>query len=96
MGANYGTEFEGVDSLRVRSFVNQIGQIPSPVARGIGYTILPRSGVLAFPNRDQVTVAEYAVTNRLDLHLIALRGRQEGSRTQKLAKIIRSEAKKLG
>lgn len=33
---NFPEEFQGSDRLRIRTFVNQISQIPSPVALGIG------------------------------------------------------------
>lgn len=95
LGANYAGEFRGVDGLRIRSFVNQIGQIPAPVAAGIGYTILPRSGVLAFSGRDQVTTVDCAVPTQIDLKLIALKGRQQGPRTRKLAEFVRTQAEAL-
>lgn len=95
LGANYPGEFRGIDQLRIRSFVNQIGQIPAPVAAGIGYTILPRSGVLAFSDRDEVTTVDCAVPTQLDLTLIALKGRQHVPRTRKLAKFVRTQAESL-
>ena len=53
---NFPDAFEGSDKLRIRTFVNQISQIPSPVAHGIGYTLLPRSGVNAYPGSDKIRV----------------------------------------
>ncbi|WP_349295686.1 LysR family transcriptional regulator (plasmid) [Thioclava sp. 'Guangxiensis'] len=57
LSLNFPKTFTGADRLRVRTFVNQIGQIPVPVAEGIGYTLLPRSGIEAFPRRDLLIVA---------------------------------------
>ncbi|QUS36763.1 LysR family transcriptional regulator [Falsirhodobacter algicola] len=70
---------------RVRSFINQIGQIPEPVARGIGYTILPRSGVEAFARRDRLAVAALSHPVRHDLWLVWRRGRQLPARVAGVA-----------
>lgn len=51
LALNFPDSFRGADRLRLRTRVNQISQITAPVARGLGYTILPRSGVLASPHR---------------------------------------------
>lgn len=56
--ANFPDHFQGADRLRTRGFVNQISQIPAPVARGLGYTLLPRSGIDAFPGRAHLQLAE--------------------------------------
>ncbi|MHA3976756.1 LysR family transcriptional regulator [Halovulum sp. GXIMD14794] len=49
--------FRGAAALRRRGFVNQITQIPLPVASGAGYTILPRSGVDAFAGSGKLRLA---------------------------------------
>ena len=51
LALNFSDDFGGADRLRVRSRVNQIGQIPAPVTQGVDYTLLPRSGLAAFPDR---------------------------------------------
>ena len=51
LGENFPKDHPGSDRLRQKSFVNQIGQIASPVLRGLGYTILPRSGLDAHPRQ---------------------------------------------
>ncbi len=47
LGANY-PEFQHVDLLESRGFSNQIGLILEPVARGLGFTVLPSHAVDAF------------------------------------------------
>lgn len=82
LSANFPNEYEGVERLRVRSFINQIGQIPEPVAEGIGYTILPRSGVDAYPRRDALSCMKLAHPVRHDLWLVRRRGKVMAARAR--------------
>ncbi len=50
----------GVRSLPIRGFSNQISLILEPVARGQGFTVIPRHARLAFPRADAIHVVEYA------------------------------------
>nr|WP_303471025.1 MULTISPECIES: LysR family transcriptional regulator [unclassified Marinovum]MDO6731787.1 LysR family transcriptional regulator [Marinovum sp. 2_MG-2023]MDO6781039.1 LysR family transcriptional regulator [Marinovum sp. 1_MG-2023] len=77
---NFPDEYQGAEHLKIRTFVNQIGQIPIPVAKGIGYTILPKSGVDAFPQPEALTI--YALHERRfhDLWTIARKGRSQFAR----------------
>ncbi|WP_332888531.1 substrate-binding domain-containing protein [Acidimangrovimonas sediminis] len=84
LGANFPEAHPGADRLRQRSFVNQIGQIPEPVLRGIGYTILPRSGVDAHPGRSRLQVMPLPVSVRHELWLIQRRNRSLPARTRRI------------
>ena len=95
LGANFAPDYRGWETLRIRSSVNQIGQIPAPVASGLGYTILPRSGILAFPDRDKLVIAPLAQPTLLELRLIWLKGKTRSKRAEKLARIVREEAGRL-
>lgn len=94
-GANFGSEYRGAEGLRTRSFINQIGQIPEPVARGLGYSILPRSGVLAYPDREALAIAPFPQPSMLQLHLVALKRKARTKRVDKLAGLIRKVAGSL-
>ena len=83
LGANFPDAYPGADRLRQRSFINQIGQIPEPVLRGIGYTILPRSGVDAHPGRDRLQVMPLPVPVRHELWLIRRRNRRLPARVRR-------------
>jgi len=48
----------GVRTLPVHGFINQIGLILEPVARGLGFTVLPRHARLAFTRQDAIRVVE--------------------------------------
>ncbi|MXP14541.1 hypothetical protein GRI44_07240 [Altererythrobacter confluentis] len=95
LGANFASEYRGAERLPVRSFVNQIGQIPAPVAQGLAYSILPRSGVLAFPERKKLSIASLPQPSILQLHLITLKRTTRSPRVENLARLIRVEAGKL-
>ena len=45
-----------VDEIQQRGFTNQIGLILEPVARGLGFTVLPRFAVTAFPRQEKIRV----------------------------------------
>lgn len=49
-----------LDLLPVRGFTNQIGAILDPVARGLGFTVLPRFAVEAYPDQPAIRVIEAA------------------------------------
>lgn len=57
----------GVRNLPQRGFSNQIGLILEPVARGLGFTVLPRFAREAWPNQTAIAVADckIAVTDTL-------------------------------
>jgi DNA-binding transcriptional LysR family regulator len=92
---NFPDEFTGSDRLRIRSYVNQIGQIPAPVAQGIGYTLLPLSGVAAYPESDRLTIVPLPRRRRHDLWLIFRRGGHLPARTKRIAQMIRTVAGKI-
>lgn len=48
----------GVRSLPVRGYVNQIGLILEPVARGLGFAVLPRHARQAFARQEAIRVLE--------------------------------------
>ncbi|MCT4371286.1 LysR family transcriptional regulator [Yangia mangrovi] len=85
---NFPGAFTGSDRLRVRSYVNQIGQIPAPVAEGVGYTLLPRSGLAAFLLADRVDVAKLPIPQYQELWSIWPRGRPPSVRLKRIKLLI--------
>ncbi|MBD3641013.1 MAG: LysR family transcriptional regulator [Marinobacter sp.] len=49
----------GIRSLPVRGFTNQVGLILEPVARGFGFTVLPRYARKAFSQSNAIQVVEF-------------------------------------
>lgn len=48
----------GLRSLPCRGFINQIGLILEPVARGLGFSVLPRFARLSFPRPEAIRVID--------------------------------------
>lgn len=92
---NYSGQFTGSDRLRTRGFVNQIGQILAPVAQGLGYTILPRSGIDAFAGKDQVRVARLTHPVQHELWAVRRAGNPLPSRFERVEALLESLARTL-
>ncbi|MAE90957.1 MAG: LysR family transcriptional regulator [Pelagibaca sp.] len=95
LGLNFPDAYPGADRLRLRGFLNQIGQIPAPVAEGIGYTLLPRSGVEAFAGKQALRVAPMAQRRWHELWLVNRKGRAATARAAHVARLIREAAQRL-
>lgn len=93
---NFPETFKGADHLRLRTFVNQMSQIPAPVSNGIGYTILPRSGVDAFAEKDSLRIAELPARCHRDLWIVYRRGRVLPARVVRIMDSIHATASELG
>ncbi len=92
---NFPDDYPGADRMRVRGFVNQIGQIPTPVADGIGYTLLPRSGVAAFAGRARLDTPPLPVPRWHELWLVTRRGRRLSARLDRARALIAEAANAL-
>ncbi|MDB6179298.1 LysR family transcriptional regulator [Paracoccus sp. Z330] len=79
---NFPEDYPGADQLNLRGYVNQIGQIPAPVAKGVGYTLLPRSGVEAFTDKAGLVVYQLPKRRWHDLWLVMRRGRRLSARVR--------------
>ena len=92
---NLPDDYPGADRLHLRGSVNQIGQIPAPVAKGVGYTLLPRSGVEAFTDRAWLCVAKLQKRRWHDLWLVARRGCQLPARVRHAREVVEDTASQL-
>lgn len=45
-----------INKIKISGFVNQIGQILDPVAKGLGFTVLPKSAIDSFPDRNKLKI----------------------------------------
>ncbi|MBR9864090.1 MAG: LysR family transcriptional regulator [Rhodobacteraceae bacterium] len=95
LGANFPQDYNGADRLRLRSFVNQIGQIPLPVSQGVGYTILPKSGVDAFAKTQAVEVFSLPQRRYQALWVISRKGRAGFARISAVKKLVEQAARDL-
>lgn len=92
---NFPDSYPGADRTRLRGYVNQIGQIPAAVARGVGYTLLPRSGVETFAAKDRLRLLPLPKRRWHDLWLASRRGRPLPARMVKTAELIAEAAEQL-
>ncbi|WGW05608.1 LysR family transcriptional regulator [Tropicibacter oceani] len=92
---NFPDDYPGADRLSLRGSVNQIGQIPAPVAKGIGYTLLPRSGVEAFADKASLSVFPLPKRRWHELWLVMRRGRRLSARARHARDMIAQAAGQL-
>ncbi len=95
LNLNFPGTYPGADRMRVRAYVNQIGQIPSPVAQGVGYTLLPRSGVEAFGRKDRLKVVPLPKRRWHELWIATRRGRPLSARLEHASNVIVTSAAQL-
>jgi DNA-binding transcriptional LysR family regulator len=88
LALNFPADYKGVAGLHIRSYINQIGQIPTPVAAGIGYTILPRSGINAYAASDQLQIIALDTAMEHDLWLIYRKARILAARELRLNQVL--------
>lgn len=75
---------------------NQIGQTPAPVAEGVGYSLLPRSGLAAFTNGDRLRIVSLPKPRHHELWAIARRGRVPSARLRRIMGVVEDLAVALG
>jgi DNA-binding transcriptional LysR family regulator len=95
LALNFPSDYKSADRLRVRTFVNQIGQIPVPVAQGLGYTILPKSGARSFPQQQDISITPLPQRRFHDLWLISRQGRSEFARVAAIQTLLEGAARSL-
>jgi DNA-binding transcriptional LysR family regulator len=96
LSLNFPDAFTGADRMTVRTFINQIGQIPSPVAEGIGYTLLPRSGIEAFSDRNQLKIVSLPHRRYYGLWSITRRSPEPTARLRAILEIAHKVAGEIG
>nr|WP_323781997.1 LysR family transcriptional regulator [Amylibacter sp.] len=92
---NFPDNYKGADRLRIRTFVNQIGQILLPVAEGLGYTILPKSGVDSFPRPHDIKTVPLPKKRHHTLWLITQKNRAQFARVAAVMQLINGVAQSL-
>lgn len=70
LSANFGEQFHSVKKLIRRGYINQINQILTPVAEGLGFTVLPEMAIRHFPHPSLLHVAPLKVPIRDELFLV--------------------------
>ena len=65
-----------VSDIAVSGSINQIGQILEPVAKGLGFTVLPKSAIDSFHSPKKINVFEAKTPVIETLHLVVKKGRK--------------------
>ncbi|ABV35288.1 transcriptional regulator, LysR family [Shewanella sediminis HAW-EB3] len=78
------------DEVPKSGYINQVNQILLPVAKGLGFTVLPESAVKNFPLRDKLYIAHTAKQVKETLYLVQKRNRNLPSRYQTVSQLLRS------
>ncbi|MES0871220.1 LysR family transcriptional regulator [Pseudovibrio sp. SCP19] len=55
---NFEEMASATDDLRVTGYINQLSQILVPVAKGLGYTVLPKTAVRSFEAQQKIKILE--------------------------------------
>ncbi|UTF59466.1 LysR family transcriptional regulator [Gilvimarinus sp. DA14] len=91
----YGKQFTGLQALSKRSYVNQINQILTPVAQGLGFTVLPQATIDSSPHIKKITSVPLPKAVVEPLYLIKRREFRKPSRYEWFELQIRSEVNRL-
>ncbi len=77
-----------IDELPVTGYVNQLSQILLPVAKGLGFTVLPKSALDSFPDRDNIAIYHASHEVVETLYFLTKRHRQLPQRFTTIMKEI--------
>lgn len=86
-------KLEGVNihQLPITGYVNQLNQILLPVAKGHGFTILPKSALDTFPQKEEIAIYQPKQEVIETLYLLTKRHRQLPARFETIKQIIRTQ-----
>lgn len=77
-----------IDELPRSGYINQINQILLPVAKGLGFTVLPKSAIDSFPNNQELHIVQTASPVEETLYLIEKRNRSLPKRYEILEELL--------
>lgn len=77
-----------IDELPRSGYINQINQILLPVAKGLGFTVLPKSAIDSFPNNQELHIVPTASPVEETLYLIKKRNRSLPKRYEILEELL--------
>lgn len=86
--SNYPNQFKGMDALRQSSYINQLSQILLPVSEGLGFTVIPKSSLDAFPYQDKIRSAELPVPVNEAVYMVTKKHRPLPRRYQEVKALL--------
>ena len=79
-----------LDELPKSGYINQLNQILLPVAKGLGFTVLPESAVENFSKKNNLYIAQTAKQVEETLYLVQKRNRNLPHRYRTICKLLHS------
>lgn len=79
-----------LDELPKSGYINQLNQILLPVAKGLGFTVLPESAIKNFSEKENLYIAQTAKQVKETLFLVQKRNRNLPLRYQTVCKLLRA------
>lgn len=77
-----------LDELPKSGYINQLNQILLPVAKGLGFTVLPESAVENFPGKERLYIVQTTKQVQETLYLVQKRNRNLAHRYQTICKLL--------
>ncbi|MBF9003200.1 MULTISPECIES: LysR family transcriptional regulator [Vibrio] len=77
-----------LDTISTKGYINQIHQILVPIAKGIGFTVIPRCCVNLFLERDKLQVLDIAENVKDPVYLVSKRHSELARRYDRVVKVI--------
>ncbi|WP_371373368.1 LysR family transcriptional regulator [Thalassotalea aquiviva] len=90
---NKGFSELNLDDIPITGYVNQISQILLPVSKGLGFSVLPKSAVECFIERETLSVFEAKKSVTETLYLIHKRNRELPKRFDTVIDLIKQQIK---
>lgn len=88
---NFPEEYQGVEKIKQSGYINQLSQILLPVSQGLGFTVIPRSSLDAFPFQDQIRSATLASPINEAVYLITKKHRTLPSRYKLVIELLKEQ-----
>ncbi|TCI02593.1 LysR family transcriptional regulator [Corallincola luteus] len=88
LAANFPAQFIGMSEINEAGYINQLNQILLPIARGIGFTVLPASALHDFPYAGQICCASLSQPVTETVYLISKKHRPLGKRYEHIKEVI--------
>lgn len=77
-----------IKEIKTAGFINQISQILEPVAKGLGFTVLPKSAIDSFAKANQLSCYQSTRKVMEPIYLITRKNRQLPARFQQINTIL--------
>lgn len=85
---NFPDNFNGMHQIPESGYINQLSQILLPVAQGLGFTVIPRSSLAAFPFPDQLQSAPLPAIVEDEIFLLTKKHRPLPKRYQLIRELL--------